>query len=152
LELVNGSRLVALPGDARTVRSFSGVSLAVIDEAALCPDDLLAAVSPMLAVSGGDLACASTPFGVRGFFHSQWEDPGSAWERVRVPASACPRISPAFLESERRQLGERWYSQEYEVAFVAVADSVFDPDAVRAALDAGVRPLFPALLAGGNAA
>jgi hypothetical protein len=48
LELSNGSRIVALPGKEGTVRSFSGVTLLILDEAAKVPDDLHYTVRPML--------------------------------------------------------------------------------------------------------
>ena len=72
LELAHGSRIVALPGRENTVRSFSKVSLLVIDEASRVPDDLYRSVRPMLAVSQGRLVCLSTPFGQRGFFYEYW--------------------------------------------------------------------------------
>ena len=37
LELENGSRILALPGDAANLRCYSGVRLVVVDEAALRP-------------------------------------------------------------------------------------------------------------------
>src|SRR5205807_10625629 len=40
LELANGSRVVSLPGREETIRSYQGVSLLLIDEAARVPDDL----------------------------------------------------------------------------------------------------------------
>jgi tRNA(Met) C34 N-acetyltransferase TmcA len=40
LELDTHSRIVCLPGKEETIRSFSGVDLLVIDEAARVPDDL----------------------------------------------------------------------------------------------------------------
>jgi hypothetical protein len=55
MELVNGSRVVALPGDEKNIRCFSGVALLVIDEAARVADTLYYAVRPMLAVSRGRL-------------------------------------------------------------------------------------------------
>src|SRR5262249_12103297 len=59
LELANGSRIVSLPGDEKTVRCFSGVVLLVIDEAARVDDALYQAVRPMLAVSQGRLVALS---------------------------------------------------------------------------------------------
>ena len=52
LELANGSRLVALPGREETIRSFQGVSLLILDEAARVPDTLFSSLSPMTGVSG----------------------------------------------------------------------------------------------------
>lgn len=53
LELMNGSRIVALPGKEGTIRGYSGTRLLLIDEAARVPDELYYSVLPMLAVSGG---------------------------------------------------------------------------------------------------
>ena len=112
VEFANGSRVVSLPGDEGTIRGFSGVTLLIIDEAARVMDDLYFAVRPMLAVSRGRLVALSTPFGQRGWFYDAWQS-NEAWERVRVTANECPRITEEFLAGERRTLGERWYRQEY---------------------------------------
>ena len=113
LTLANGSRVVALPGKEGTIRGFSGVDLIIEDEAARAGDDLYLAIRPMLAVSGGRLILMSTPFGKRGHFFEAWDGGDPTWERYRVPASECPRISAAFLAEERRALPDRWYRQEY---------------------------------------
>src|SRR5215813_7298941 len=55
---------------------------------------LYCAVRPMLAVSRGRLIALSTPFGKRGFFFEEWSDAARAWERIRITAEECPRISP----------------------------------------------------------
>lgn len=139
----NGSRIVSLPGSEKTVRGFSGVTLILLDEAARIPDELYHAVRPMLAVSGGRLVMLSTPFGRRGVFFEAFVNSGiESWERIEVPASKCPRISPAFLEEERKALGDWWYSQEYECQFRQTTDSVFNYDDVRAALSDDITPLF----------
>jgi hypothetical protein len=142
LELANGSRVVSLPGTERTVRGFSGVSLLVIDEAARVDDALYFAVRPMLAVSGGRLVALSTPYGRRGWFFDEWHGEGD-WERVRVPATDCPRISPAFLAEERRSLGERWYRQEYLCDFAETFDAVFSWEDIQRARCSDIEPLFP---------
>lgn len=126
LELVNGSRIVALPGREATIRSFSGVALLILDEAARVPDDLYRAVRPMLAVSQGRLFALSTPCGQRGWFHEEWIGKGP-WKRVLVPWHDCPRIRPAFVDDERRALGDDWVRQEYECLFTAMEGLVY-PD------------------------
>ena len=141
LELRGGSRIISLPGSEGTVRGYSGVRLLVVDEAARVEDDLYYSVRPMLAVSGGRLIALSTPFGKRGWFFHEWAE-GQGWERVKVPAAECPRISPAFLEEERAHLGDWWYRQEYECEFVEPADKVFGYDQVMRALTPDVKPLF----------
>ena len=72
MELINGSRIEALPGTEKTIRGFSGVDLLIVDEAARVADELYYAVRPMLAVSGGRLMMLSTPFGKRGVFYEEW--------------------------------------------------------------------------------
>jgi len=141
LELANGSRLVSLPGKEETVRGYSGVRLLIIDEAARVPDDLYYSVRPMLAVSGGRLVALSTPFGKRGWFHHEYTE-GANWERVQITAHDCPRISPAFLEEERRSLPALWFASEYACEFVDTTDQVFSYEHVQAALSADVQPLF----------
>jgi len=143
MELTNGSRIEALPGSERTIRTFSGVDLLVLDEAARVDDSLYYAVRPMLAVSGGRLLMMSTPFGRRGVFYEEWsEGSGAGWERYEVPASECPRIPAAFLEEERLALGPWWYAQEYECRFMDVNDQVFPTEAIDRAMSADVEPLF----------
>jgi hypothetical protein len=127
LELTNGARVVCLPGKEGTIRSFSGVTLLVIDEAARVTDDLYRSVRPMLAVSRGRLICLSTPFGKRGFFWREWEAEGDAWKRIRITWHDCPRITPGFIDEERRSLGDAWVRQEYECSFEALEGLVY-PD------------------------
>jgi Terminase large subunit, T4likevirus-type, N-terminal len=142
LQLANGSRILSLPGTEKTVRCYSGVALLIIDEAARVDDALYRAVRPMLAVSKGRLIALSTPFGKRGWFHDAWhsEEP---WQRLRITADECPRITPAFLAEERRALGDRWYRQEYLCSFEDVIDAVFSYADIQAALRDDVKPLFP---------
>jgi hypothetical protein len=141
LELENGSRIVTLPGSEKTVRGFSGAALLVVDEAARVDDSLYYAVRPMLAVSGGSLMMLSTPFGKRGAFFEEWTN-GIGWERYRVPAGECPRISETFLEEELRSLPRRVYRQEYECSFEETDDQVFSFEDVAAAIRPDVTPLF----------
>jgi hypothetical protein len=141
LELANGSRLVSLPGSAATIRGFSRPRLIVADEAAFIADDIFIAVRPMLARSAGRMVMMSSPYGQRGTFFEAWTK-GQNWRRTKVTASECPAIPPEFLESERRELGPRWFAQEYQCIFCATTDAVFDPVAVEATLERGARPLF----------
>src|SRR5204863_2959824 len=127
-----GSRILALPGKEASIRGFSAVRLLAIDEAARVPDDLYRAVRPMLAVSGGSLLALSTPFGTRGWWYEAWEH-GEGWQRVKVPATECPRIAPAFLAEEAATLGEWWFSQEYLCEFRDAQDAVFRQQDIAAA-------------------
>jgi hypothetical protein len=141
MELTNGSRIIALPGDEETIRGYSDVNLLVIDEAARVPDELYYSVRPMLAVSKGKLVCLSTPWGKRGWFYEEWIS-SHLWHRVSIPATECPRISADFLAEERASLGDYFYSQEYELCFRDVTDSYFRAEDIEAALVNDVQPLI----------
>jgi hypothetical protein len=141
LELANRSRVISLPESEEGIRGFSSVRLLIVDEASRVSDALYRAVRPMLAVSRGGLVCLSTPFGKRGWFHDEWES-RRPWERVRVSADRCPRITPEFLAEERQALGERWFRQEYLCSFEDTIDALFSSEDIAAALNCDVKPLF----------
>jgi len=141
LELANASRIVALPGDERTIRGFAGAALVVLDEASRIEDELIAAVRPMLATSQGRLIALSTPFGKRGFFFEAWHgDP--SWHRVKIAASDCPRISKEFLEEELRELGAQRFSEEYQLEFLDSSEAVFPTGIIDQAFSTEVKPLW----------
>lgn len=140
LELENGSRIIALPGKEGTIRSYSAVSLLLLDEAAKILDALYMTVRPMLAVSGGRLIASSTPFGTRGWWYDAWGNGGATWERYEVDAYQCPRISAEFLAEEKRTMGEWWFSQEYECKFLDSQSSAFRAIDIEAALATDYEP------------
>jgi hypothetical protein len=143
--LANGSRIIALPGDPKTIRGFSGPSIVAVDEAAFIQsDDLYTAIKPMVAVSRGQIILASTPNGRRGFFFNVWQDGGDAWRRFSISADQCPRIDKAFLERERAELGEWRWKQEYFGEFVQASDDFFNYETIRAAFSDEIEPLFGA--------
>lgn len=143
LELANGSQVYALPGDEGTIRGFSDVALLLIDEASRVDDAMMGAVRPMLAVSGGRLVAMSTPWGKRGWWYQAWAEGGGDWERYEVPVTECPRISPEFVEQERRALPRLVFASEYLCEFVEPEDSAFSYDSIARAFRPELEPLFP---------
>ena len=141
VELANGSRIVALPSESKTVRGLSSVDLLIVDEAARIEDDLLQAVRPMLAVSNGRMIMLSTPFGKRGAFFEAWTG-SDDWHRVRVAADQCPRISKQFLAEELRELGAMRFSEEYGLEFLDPDEAVFPSAIIDAAFTPEVVPLW----------
>ncbi len=128
LALENNSRVISLPGNESTIRTYT-CDLMVIDEASRVSDDLYAAVRPMLAVSGGRLLALSTPHGVSGWWAEAWHS-SDPWERYEVPADQCPRISRSFLAEERLALGEWKFEQEYFCKFLEDAWQIFSNEAI----------------------
>jgi len=133
-ELRNGSRCVSLPGSENTIRGYSGVSLLIADEASRIPDHIFATISPMVSVSKGRILLLSTPAGKRGFFYEIYcgDEPG--WTRISVDATACPRITPEFLERERNQIGTYYFNQEYMVHWIEPEGSLFTLEEVERAV------------------
>jgi hypothetical protein len=142
MELANGSYIVSLPGSERTTRGFSAATLVIMDEASRVPEELLAAVRPTLASTGGRFFGLSTPAGRRGWFYESWER-GEGWHRVQVKATECARISPAFPEEEMAALGQLIFEQEYLCAFHDPDTSVFSSQLIEQALTDEFEPFLP---------
>ena len=144
IELPNNSRIIALPGSSeKTIRVYAGVDLLLVDEAARVPDELFYSVMPMLAVSGGRMVCASTPWFSRGFMFREFKDGGDAWKRVVVTADQCKRISRKFLERERRTKPAAWFAQEYYCQWGSTAAALFPADMCDSLLSRDVAAYLP---------
>ncbi len=126
LQLQNGSRIIGLPSKEATIRGFSRPSLVLLDEAARIADPVYRAIRPMCAVSQGRIVALSSPFGQRGWFWQEWES-NPEFRKIKVSWQQCPRITPEFIASERRSLGDAWINQEYCCSFNALAGLVY-PD------------------------
>jgi hypothetical protein len=145
LEFENDARILALPGgeEGRTIRGLANVRLCVLDEAAQIPDQLLKVIRPMLATNiRGELIALSTPFGKRGWFYEAWTGGDPVWHRVKVSVDMCPRISPAFLDEERRALGDLAFRAEYGLEFLDNQMSMFSTDLIDGLFDKELRALW----------
>ncbi|MCS4172068.1 hypothetical protein GGQ05_003560 [Salinibacter ruber] len=141
LRLENESRIIALPGKEGTVRGYTA-DLVIADEAARVPDSAYVATRPMLAVSGGRFVGLSTPAGQRGWFYTAWSDPSQEWERVKVTGHDCPRMSDDWLETERQEMGDWQFRNEYLCEFQDTENQLFATEDIEAAMSADVGPLF----------
>ena len=141
MELANGPRIISLPGSEKTTRGYSAATLVVMDEASRVPDELLAAVRPMLATTAGRFIALSTPAGKRGWFYEAWSQ-GEGWEKIQVKAEDCPRISPAFLDEERQAYGPLRFAQEYCCEFIDNETAVFNSDLIQKALRDDFEPFL----------
>jgi len=140
LELENGSRCISRPGSEVSTRGFSAVSLLVIDEAARTRDELFYSLTPMLAISKGKLLAISTPYGKRGWFYNEWID-DNLWEKYKVTALNCPRITAEFLANEKRTHPAGYFDQEYMCEFSDTVESVFSWDDIEKMQDNEVEPM-----------
>jgi len=117
LNLTNGTVIHCLPTglSGYGIRGYT-VDLLIADEAAFIPEEVWTAVTPMMAVTGGDTILLSTPFGKGGYFYDCFNDPN--YTSFHVSSEDCPRISEEFLEAARERLTKVQYAQEYLGEFV----------------------------------
>lgn len=123
LRLANDSRILSLPGTARSVRGWSA-QLLVLDEAAFIERDTFTAARAVVA-TGGRLVVQSTPAGEYGDFYEMVNSVDPRWARFSVRSDEVPSISAEFLESERRAMSPDAFAAEYECQFGRVGASLF---------------------------
>jgi hypothetical protein len=81
---------------------------------------------------------------VGGWFHNAWISKSEEWLRVKITATECRRITPAFLAREKKRMAPWRYATEYLCQFgTDESRSVFPYALVRAAISKAVKPLFP---------
>lgn len=131
VQLRNGSRIIALPGQEDNLRGYSAPDLIIEDEASRVKDELHVAIRPMLATNQGRLILLSTPNGQVGHFHRIFTEGGDEWLKISVPADQIPRISPEFLTNERLNMTESQFRQEYFCEFMEAEGAVFSSDLFR---------------------
>ena len=113
MQFTTGSRITSLPGgNSDTVRGFS-CDLLIEDESARVSDDAFVATRPFLSTTGGQHILCSTANGRQGHFYIIGTSEDTDWQRLTVPASACPRIPAAFLATEKLRMDSHTYGQEY---------------------------------------
>lgn len=136
----NGSRIVSLPANPSTGRSFAATAV-YLDEFAFCEYDGLIYESTIGTVStGGRFTILSTPNGRANMFFRLWQGlEGGVWSRHRVHWSDCPRYDDAWATRTRAGMTRQSFAQEYDLDFVASGDNAFEPEDLRRCRD-GYQP------------
>jgi hypothetical protein len=141
--LQNGSTVHALPGSPDTLRGFAGADLIILDEASRIDDDLIQALTPMLATKPhAKIIALSSPAGKIGFFWNRWSGGDNGWHKIKITADQCKRISPEFLAQELRELGPQKYATEYLAEFADDDFQMFSGKIIDMAFDNSVEPLW----------
>ena len=138
LMLTNGSVIHCLPtGESGYgIRGYT-INRLYADEAAFIPEDVWAAVTPMLATTGGDIVLLSTPFGADGYFHRCFHDPKFHTIHVNTEEVADQRKEPQrtmmieFLRDEKERMTKLQYQQEYLGMFVGGIMRFFPDELMR---------------------
>lgn len=123
LRLVNGSRILSLPGTARSVRGWTA-DLLILDEAGYLEDETVVAARALVA-TGGRVILQSTPNAESGAFYEAVTAADPAWARFTVRSDEVPTIAPAFLDAERRAMSPDDFAAEYECQFAKAGASLF---------------------------
>jgi len=144
MEFENRSRIIGLPSSEDGIRGVPKVRCLLVDEAARVSDALYASCRPMLAVHPrGELIGLTSAGNASGWFYNAWQDPAAAFEKIEIRASDCPRLTPQFLESERKALGETLFRTEYMLEWLANSESAFPTEIIdRAFGHRDIRPLW----------
>jgi len=129
--------------DGRNLRGLWAHRI-IVDEAAQVPDRVLREVlPPMLADRGGEYVLASSPNGRRSAFYALFARgsvPGKSVGGVTYQAFQCPtsgnkaHLDAAWLASQREDMGEALYAQEFEAQFLDDFGMVFREDEICAAI------------------
>ena len=129
LMLKNGSTIHCLPtGESGYgIRGFT-IDLLIADEAAFIPEAVWSAVTPMLAVTHGNIILLSTPFGREGYFARCFQD--QAYTTFHVSSEECSRIDSEFLAHEKKTMTKLQYQQEYLGEFVDNLMQWFNDDLI----------------------
>jgi len=130
LQLKNGSVIYCLPTglSGSGIRGFT-VDMLIADEAAFIPDDVWSAVTPMLAVTKGEIILLSTPFGRDGYFYRCFSD--KTFSSFHVSSEECSRISKEFLAQEKARMSMMEYAQEYLGEFIDELRQFFPTELIK---------------------
>ena len=96
----------------------------------------------MLATSQGQLMLLSTPYGRAGHFYSIFTGDDQTWERIKIPADQCPRISKEFLEEQKLILTDWEFRTEFCCEWGDEQDSIFSYETIMNAMSSDIEPLF----------
>ena len=137
LKLTNGTIIRCLPtGDSGYgIRGYT-IDRLYADEAAFIKEEVWAAVTPMLATTGGDIILLSTPFGTENYFYRMFHNDKFTSFHVNAEEVAENRKEPQrtnmlnFQKDEKERMTKLQYQQEYLGLFVGGIQRYFPDDLI----------------------
>ena len=141
LKLTNGSIIHCLPtGDSGYgIRGYT-IDRLYADEAHFIKEDVWAAVTPMIATTGGDIILLSTPFGSQGYFYRCFNNKDFTSFHISTEEVAKSREEPQrtnmikFLGEEKLRMTRLQYQQEYLGLFVGGIQRFFSDKVIDSCL------------------
>lgn len=141
IEFANGARMVALPGDPKTSRSWSDVTMLIVDEAAFAEDELYYAVEPMVLQTNGQIILLSSAYETQGFFYKIATGTDEHWSRYKVSVWESERVPREWIELKKQLTPEYQFRREYLAEFVDPEGATFTADQIRDMFANDVAPL-----------
>jgi len=138
IRLTNGSVIHCLPtGDSGYgIRGYT-IDELYADEAHFIKEEVWAAVTPMLATTGGHIVLLSTPFGTQGYFYRCFHDKNFHSFHISTEEVAEKRKEPQrtrlkeFLADEKARMTNLQYQQEYLGLFVGGIMRLFPDELIK---------------------
>lgn len=131
--LRNGSVIHSLPTgmSGYGIRGYT-IDLLIADEAAFIPEDVWTAVTPMIAVTHGNIILLSTPHGKEGFYFDCFQD--KKFTSFHVSSEECPRMDLNWLKREKERMTKVQYAQEYLGEFIDELRQFFPTELIKKCL------------------
>lgn len=137
LTLTNGSVIHCLPTgeDGYGIRGFT-IDRLYADEAAFIKEQVWAAVTPMLATTGGDIILLSTPMGRENYFFRAFHSEHFTSFHVSSIDVAESREEPQrtnmlnHFEEEKQRMSKLQYQQEYLGLFVGGIERLYSDELI----------------------
>jgi hypothetical protein len=153
IELSNRVTILILSADFRSLRGYTAVA-GIVDEVAFLMDEgarpdfeVIRALRPALATTGGPLICISSPYAKRGALYSAWKahfakdgDPIIVWQSPSVLMN--PTLATEAIERAREEDPEA-AGAEWDAQFRADIESFVSQEAVDACVVPGRFELPP---------
>lgn len=127
IKLINGSIIHCLPtGDSGYgIRGFT-INALYADEAHYIGEEVWAAITPMLATTGGSINLLSTPAGTEGYFYRAFTEKRLKFTTIHVNTEEVAEKRPEpqrtnlleFCKNEKERMTKLQYQQEYLGLFV----------------------------------
>jgi hypothetical protein len=129
LKFANGSQIKAESSSENAGRS-EALSLLIIDEAAFVEkaEEIWLSAQSTLS-TGGSGILISTPNGMGNFFHRTWEESEAGlntFNRIKLDYRVHPDRDAKWVETQKKNLGERGFRQEHMAEFLGSGNTVFD--------------------------
>lgn len=148
LQLKNETEIICLP----TGKTGAGIRTYTIDrlyieEASRVPEDVWAAVTPMITTTGGDQVVLSTPFGATGEFFRIFKNKDNAYSSFTRFSKSTEDVvenrpisdtwtekqrdrALQHLEREKKRMSKREYAQEYVGEFIEELHRYFSDEVI----------------------